>query len=59
MIETRQVVIFTKWFHCPLCGGRNIIWSQRTGQYTCRKCGSRFVADHKARRTYRVVEEVK
>jgi len=59
MIDTQRVAIFNKWFKCPRCAGRNIIWSKRGARYTCRKCGTLFRADRPQQRTVEVREGVK
>ena len=47
----KGVAVFNKWFRCPGCAGRNVLWSANKQRYTCRKCGTIFVADHQQRKT--------
>ena len=39
------------WFKCPGCGGKNVLWAAKKRRYTCRKCGTLFMADHQKRTT--------
>ncbi|MHA1961935.1 MAG: hypothetical protein ACW99U_17135 [Candidatus Thorarchaeota archaeon] len=36
---------FGEWFACPRCKGRSIVFSKRSGRYSCRRCGMDFLVE--------------